>query len=354
MREWAISTHAIPVNENFSLAEDHSAVVQKIISLMSPEKTTNSMTDTYHLPPVFTLDYRVERVDHRIEDQIADDQKILNNLFEVAGGNCNAPIVYNINHLFCAMWRSWVRHGGNSRFFPEPLVDGALQTKLEEDMFAYECSSPDSCDFHGALENLTDHYIVKYCSLCICKRYVYVVCHFLTENVCINTTCIAGKHKPALEDSINNKEKCEEIKLKNAIAMAVLKEYKNPISGIELPRGGTMNGTTFLPQDKDPAIAIKEQLKHNMQRLKIEEAQDLEDQANFGCKASQINVDKENYGSEYDWKKSSQKSDRLSSKSHRTVSRRLWARFSPRLDQEQESNYQSEAQTGTIYQSYVI
>merc|ERR1712150_269454 len=248
-------------------------------------------------------------------------------------------------------WRSWIKSGGNSMFFPEPLLDTSLQTKLEEDMFAYECSSPDSCNFHGALENLTDHYIVKYCSLSICKRYVYVMRNFLTEKVCIHTKCIAGKHKPASENSFENKRNCDETKMKNAMAMAVLKECKNPISGVDLPRGGSMNGTTFLPQDKDPAIAITEQLKYKMQRLRIEESKDSEDPMNLGCKVSQINNVQETYGSEYDWNRSSQKSDHASSQSKRTVSRRLWARFSPRCDQEQESNYKSESQTGTLYQS---
>ena len=49
-----------------------------------------------------------------------------------------------------------------------------------------------------------------------------------------------------------------------------MKEYKNPISGIDLPRGGSMNGTTVLPLDKDPAIEIKEQLKLKMEAMRIE------------------------------------------------------------------------------------
>jgi len=337
MQERAMSTHAIPVNQNFPLAEDSDIVVEKIVSFLSSE---NDLTcDNLVLPPVFTLNFKIERVDHTIEDQIADDQKILNNLFENAGNDIKAPIVYNINNLFCAMWRSWIRHGGNSMIFPETLLETVLQTKLEEDMFVYECSSPDCCGFHSRLEGYTDHYIAKYCSLCISKRYAFMICSFLTPNVCSSVECIDGKHKPTPEYSLVKGESNDEMKLKNAVSMAVLKEYTNPISGVELPRCGSMNGTTFLPQDKDPAIAIKEQLKLKIHRLKIEEDE---------FKHEKKVIDNENYSFKQSMD-SSVKSDHPHSKSQRNLSRRLWARF----DQVDDDHTKSDDRSETMYHSYM-
>jgi len=313
-------------------------VVEKILSFVSEGNDFTSKLVV--IPPVFTLDYRVERVDHTIEDQIADDQKILNNLFEAAGKLIKPPTVYNINNLFCALWRSWIRHGGNNVYFPEALLETALQTKLEEDMYAYECTSPDSCHFHGSLEGYTDHYIVKYCSLSISKRYVYTICSFLTENICINTECIPGRHKPTPEDSILHKESRDDLKMKTALSMAVLKEYTNPFSGVEVPRGGSMNGTTFLPKDKDPAVAIMEQIKLKMHRMKTEEDELIK----LASKAEELKIDNFNYCSK-NVIESVKNSDNSNSNNRRP--RRLWARF------EEGDSAKTENLTGTMYHSYM-
>ena len=75
MRERALSTHAIPVNERFPLAISSKAVVYKIITFLSEDGNTNCLK-TIELPPVFTLDYNVERVDHTVEEEINDCQKV--------------------------------------------------------------------------------------------------------------------------------------------------------------------------------------------------------------------------------------------------------------------------------------
>ena len=115
------------------------------------------------------------------------------------------------------MWRAWIRHGGSSPF-PDSMLQTTLQTKLEEDMFLYECSSPDCCCFHAALENVVDYFIAKYCSLCICKRYVYIICNYLTDRISINTECISGHHKPTPEGTPMKKIYNERI-IKNALSM---------------------------------------------------------------------------------------------------------------------------------------
>ena len=49
-----------------------------------------------------------------------------------------------------------------------------------------------------------------------------------------------------------------------------MKEYKNPFSGVDLPKCGTMNGSTYLPKDKDPGIEIERQLKLQLDEMKLE------------------------------------------------------------------------------------
>lgn len=351
MRERAMETHAIPVDEQFPMAEPSTEVLNKIISFLSREITSSTIniSESTQLQPVFTLDYMVERVDHTTEDEIIDTKKILQNLFEKGTETIKPPNVYDINYLFCSIWRACIQRGRNIAHFPDTMIPTALQTKLEEDMFAYECVSSDCCVFHGALENIAEHYIVKYCSLCICKRYVYTICSHLTSVISIGTECIPGYHKPTPEDTLKLNKIVDERSLKNALSMAVLKEYKNPISGVDLPKVGSMNGTTFLPQDKDPALEIKEQLKLKMQTMRITEHENSSHIDEVPKLPTEDDTSSRNNAA------NSIRSDGSSSRHTPTMWRRGSAssRLRARFDQEHDSRYTSEARNSTTtYHSY--
>ena len=68
MRERALSTHAIPVEEDFPIARRPKDVVRDIISFLRKEN--------FELSPVFTLESKIERVDHTIEEEIKDGKKV--------------------------------------------------------------------------------------------------------------------------------------------------------------------------------------------------------------------------------------------------------------------------------------
>ena len=77
MRERALFSHAIPVAENFPLAKSPKEVVNNIISFLSKENFDQRHNlGTFELSPVFTLESKVQRVDHTIEEDIKDAQKV--------------------------------------------------------------------------------------------------------------------------------------------------------------------------------------------------------------------------------------------------------------------------------------
>lgn len=263
MRQNAMETHAIPVTETFPLAKSSKAVVKKIKSLLNP-----SISERLRLQPVFCMDNKIERVDHTVEDEIRDVKEILDNLFSSENEILRPPNVYNLNNLYCELWRASTRFYRSSPF-PDAMVKTYLQSKLDEDQFVYECNSPDCCDFHAALENVAEHFIAKYCALCICKRYAYMLCSSLTPKISPETTSIPGRHIPATEN-IHVERNIDPSIISSSVSMAVLKEYKNPFSGVDLPKCGTMNGSTYLPKDKDPGIEIERQLKLQLDEMKLE------------------------------------------------------------------------------------
>lgn len=246
------------------------------------------------------------------------------------------------------MWRAWIRHGGIS-MLPDSMLPTTLQTKLEEDPFVYECSSPDCCPFHAALGNVAEHFISKYCALCICKRYVYTICSHLTQKISANTKYMPGRHKPMPEGIFKRKFSEDEDNIQHALEMAVLKEYKNPISGVDLPRGGSMNGTTpFLPKDKDPQLEIEEQLKSKVESLQLEGEQNHEkDVANLNMPLETPDVYEASLSKEE--ATDSVKSNDNSTRTRKTISRRLWARFDQETSAKESKN---NGHNSTTFHSY--
>jgi len=271
MYDKAKHTHAIPTKEDFPMAEEPAKIVKELIKLMNVSANSNEIS----LPPVFTLNVKTETIDHITEDNMEDTDKALKYLFETANSDIKPPLVYDFLQLFYTMYKVVMDQGKVKAVKPN-MVREYLKSKLENDPFLLKQYGGDGCAFHHELCNSMD-FSMENCALATAKRLVYLMCDYLTKGVLDDETyCpIYGKHVPPqggkvgvrMRSSVNTP-----ISMENALKMAVRKEFFNPISGVEITAGcGTMNGTTLLPTDRDPAIEVEQQLKKHMADLKIDD-----------------------------------------------------------------------------------
>jgi len=226
-----------------------------------------------------------ETVDHIIEDNMDDIKYALEYLFEKSSTSMKPPLVYDFLELFEKMYKFLMEKIPE---FVQPvnpaMIREVLKQKIENDRFLLEQSGGDCCRFHYELSETMD-FNVEHCPLATAKRMVYIVCDHLSRGVSPDDYSPQhGRHVPTKNGKLGIGSIGSNVTtrvVQKALQMSIVKEYVNAISGVKTTAFGSMNGTTSLPLDKDPAIEVARQVKQSLADLKLNETSNEDDTTKY-------------------------------------------------------------------------
>jgi hypothetical protein len=253
MLDRAVTSHHIPVKENFPIAEDISTVVEEIMNMIGRE----SEIGEWSMPPVFTINISTETLDHITEDNMADVKFVLDYLFKEARVQVKPPLVYDFLTLFVANYKELMQKGKLEMI--NKMLRETLQNMMDQDKFQLMQYGGDCCLFHCEVDEQKVDLNKNHCALAKAKRWAYTMCDTLTAAI-VGDEFIpqSAQHRPPIDGITGIRQAYRHIdqKVPEALKMMELKI-------------DSMNGNTKLPTSGDPEAEVTRQLRENMNDVNL-------------------------------------------------------------------------------------